>query len=186
MLIRDALWGCWLIFLVYWYISASKAKTVAERQSRAAEWAWRGPLLVSAALLILAPWPPPDAWLLPLRLQGAWAGIAITALGLVICIWARRTLGGNWSSAVSLKQRHELIQSGPYRYVRNPIYTGLILMFIGTGIVVNRRSALLAVVLAIAAYWIKLKQEEDVMQRQFPEAYAAYRQRVKALIPFVF
>lgn len=186
MLIRDALWGCWIIFLVYWYLSARNAKTVAQRQSRAAEWAWRGPLLVSAALLILAPWPPPDARLLAPTLHTAWTGIAITALGLIICIWARHTLGGNWGSAVSLKQGHELIQSGPYRYVRNPIYTGLILMFVGTGIVVNRRSAVLAVVLAIAAYWIKLKQEEAVMQRQFPQAYAAYRQRVKALIPFVF
>ncbi|MGH9485806.1 MAG: methyltransferase family protein, partial [Terriglobales bacterium] len=181
-----ALWGCWIIFGAYWYVSAGRAKPVARRQSRAAEWAWRIPIWVAAALLILAPFPPPDGFLFAPGRGSAWTGVAITTTGLAICIWARRTLGGNWSSAVSLKQGHELIQSGPYRFVRNPIYTGLILMFLGTACAVDRRSALLALALAIASYGIKLKQEEQVMQRQFPEAYARYRQRVKALIPFVF
>lgn len=179
------IWGCWIVFLLYWIVSARGAKPVQERQSLISEWSWRAPLLLGAALLIFAPFPPPDRVLVPASPQWHWTGAILTLCGLLVAIWARRTLGGNWSSAVSLKHGHELIQSGPYRWVRNPIYTGLTLMFLGTALVVGRASSLLALALAIAAYWIKLKQEERVMQRQFPAAFAAYRRQVKALIPFV-
>ncbi|MGH9476655.1 MAG: methyltransferase family protein [Terriglobales bacterium] len=185
MTVLYALWGCWIAFLVYWVVTAQHAKAVQERQSLAAEWSWRAPLLLGAALLIFAPFPSPDRALVPRSAQWLWSGVGVTVLGLLVAIWARRTLGGNWGSAVSLKQGHELIQTGPYRFVRNPIYTGLILMFLGTALAIGRTSSLLALLLAIAAYWIKLKQEEELMRRQFPEAYAAYRQQVKALIPFI-
>ncbi|MGH9466963.1 MAG: methyltransferase family protein, partial [Terriglobales bacterium] len=186
MVFRGGIWACWIIFSAYWLVSASTAKAVQQRQSRAEEWAWRGPILLAAALLIFAK-NLPAADRLPALATYAWGwtGVIVLVIGLAIALWARRTLGGNWGSAVSLKQGHELIQNGPYRFVRNPIYTGLILMFLGTALVVGHSSSLLAVVLAIFGYWIKLKQEEQVMQTQFPAAYAAYRARVKALIPFL-
>ncbi|MGH9393685.1 MAG: methyltransferase family protein, partial [Terriglobales bacterium] len=100
-------------------------------------------------------------------------------------VWARRSLGGNWSSSPTLKQGHELVQRGPYGYVRNPIYTALLLMLLGTCIFVGRARAALAIVLAVAGLWVKLKQEEALMERQFPDTYPPYRKRVKALIPYL-
>ncbi|MGH9486046.1 MAG: methyltransferase family protein [Terriglobales bacterium] len=187
MLIRNAILACWIIFIVYWTVSVKQTKAVRKRQSRWEEWSWRGPLCLGCLLLIFARFvPPPDAGLVPATWTWAGVGVVLTVVGLAGAIWARRALGGNWSSAVSAKQGHELVQDGPYRWVRNPIYTGLTLMFLGTALVVGRRSSMLALLLVVIAYWIKLRQEERVMHREFPEAYPAYRRRVKALVPFVF
>jgi protein-S-isoprenylcysteine O-methyltransferase Ste14 len=112
-------------------------------------------------------------------------GLALTFAGLAFAIWARMLLGGNWSSDVTLKRDHELIVVGPYRWVRHPIYTGILLALIGTALAVGEWRAVLAVVLAAAAFWRKLGIEEAVMRRQFGESYTRYGERVPALIPFV-
>jgi protein-S-isoprenylcysteine O-methyltransferase Ste14 len=94
-------------------------------------------------------------------------------------------LAGNWSSDVTLKRDHELIVTGPYAFVRHPIYTGILLGFVGTALAVGEWRAVLAVALAGVAFWRKLGIEEAVMRRQFGETYARYVARVPALIPFV-
>ena len=101
-------------------------------------------------------------------------------------LWARWTLAGNWSSDVTFKQGHELMRTGPYRFVRHPIYTG----FAGDG---SRHGAWasgqlrcwLSIAVVGLAFWIKLKQEERLMLRHFPNEYPAYQKQVKALVPFV-
>jgi protein-S-isoprenylcysteine O-methyltransferase Ste14 len=100
-------------------------------------------------------------------------------------VWARFVLAGNWSDFVQVKQDHELIVEGPYRWVRHPIYTGLILMFLGTALGVGEWRGVLAVAIATIAFWHKLRLEETVMRGQFGDAYARYAERVRALIPFV-
>ena len=107
-------------------------------------------------------------------------------LGLIVCIWARATLGRNWSGAVTLKQDHELIERGPYRWVRHPIYTGLLLMFLATALLLGRTGGLIGVVLVFLSFWIKLGDEEKVMLKQFPDQYATYQRRTKRIIPFIF
>jgi protein-S-isoprenylcysteine O-methyltransferase Ste14 len=64
-------------------------------------------------------------------------GILVCAAGFVFALWARRTLGANWRGVVTLKKGHELIQRGPYRLIRNPIYTGVLMLVLGTGIVIG-------------------------------------------------
>jgi protein-S-isoprenylcysteine O-methyltransferase Ste14 len=113
------------------------------------------------------------------------AAPALALLGLAVAIWARRTIGANWSGVVTLKQGHELVQTGPYRLVRNPIYTGLLMMFAGTVLLVGEARGALALPIALAALWVKIRQEERFMLRQFPEAYPAYRRRVPTLVPFL-
>jgi protein-S-isoprenylcysteine O-methyltransferase Ste14 len=111
--------------------------------------------------------------------------VAVCVWGLWICIWARRTLAGNWSSSVTFKQDHELIRTGPYRFVRHPIYTGILLMVLAVVIAAGRLHCWLGLVLMAVGFWIKLSQEERLLLRHFPEAYPLYQKQVKALVPWV-
>jgi protein-S-isoprenylcysteine O-methyltransferase len=112
-------------------------------------------------------------------------GAVVCVLGLYVTIWARWTLAGNWSSDVTFKQGHELVKTGPYRFVRHPIYTGLQVMCLGSAIEIGRLRCFLAILVVGIGFWIKLKQEERLMLRHFPDEYPAYRKQVKALVPFV-
>ena len=143
------------------------------------------PILIGVALLrahVL-----PESWkkepLSPHSLALEGAGLAVTLLGAVFAIWARVTLGRNWSSVPQVKEQHEPVVKGPYRIVRHPIYTGLILAVAGTALAQNRGIWLFMVVLILASYWLKIRVEERLMMETFPEEYPEYRRRVKALIP---
>ena len=104
---------------------------------------------------------------------------------LRLALWARRTIGGNWSSVVTLKQDHELIERGPYRFVRHPIYSGFLLMAVGTAILHARAGEFVFCGFLLLGLWFKLRAEEDLLTRHFPDSYPQYRRRVKALIPYV-
>ena len=178
--------GCWIIFLGYWLISALGQKAIAEKQSRLAALAHRIPLGFSYVLL--AAWYLPPPMNLSVTPHADWAramGAFICGLGLFVTLWARWTLAGNWSSEVAFKRGHELVKAGPYRFVRHPIYTGLLVMCLGTALDIGKFRGWLALPLMAAAFWIKLKQEERLMRRHFPDEYPAYCKRVKALVPFL-
>jgi protein-S-isoprenylcysteine O-methyltransferase Ste14 len=93
-------------------------------------------------------------------------------------------LGRNWSATVTVKDQHELIRRGPYRFVRHPIYTGMLLAFLGTAIAQDQWRSLLAFVLVWLALWRKWRLEERFMQETFGEQYAAYRREVPAVVPW--
>jgi len=86
---------------------------------------------------------------------------------------------------VTFKQDHELIESGPYALARHPIYTGLIVMALGTAINYGRAIGFALLAALCGGLWWKARQEERIMSTHFPEAYAAYKMRVRAIIPFV-
>jgi protein-S-isoprenylcysteine O-methyltransferase Ste14 len=94
-------------------------------------------------------------------------------------------LGRNWSSAVLFRKDHELIEEGPYRFVRHPIYTSLLLMCLGSALARAQISSALGLIFLFIGFSIKLRQEEILLTRHFPAAYPSYRTRVKALIPFI-
>ncbi len=100
---------------------------------------------------------------------------------------ARVILGTNWSGIVTLKENHELIQSGPYRFVRHPIYSGILLGIFGSIFALNPFSGGL-VVMAVAIFTLRIKSllEERIMLRTFPDQYPGYMKRVRALIPYVW
>ena len=111
--------------------------------------------------------------------------MALVVAGLSFSVWARRTLGGNWSGTVTVKVDHELVQTGPYRRIRHPIYTGLLLAVFGSGLAAGRVYGIAAFALiAIALVW-KLRLEERWMLAEFGERYERYRRSSWALIPFV-
>ena len=109
----------------------------------------------------------------------------IVLAGAAFTVWARITLGRNWSAEVTFKQDHELIESGPYALARHPIYTGLIVMALGTAINDGRAIGFGLFVALCGGLWWKARQEERIMTRHFPDAYADYKLRVAAIIPFL-
>jgi protein-S-isoprenylcysteine O-methyltransferase Ste14 len=113
-------------------------------------------------------------------------GLALTAAGCGFAIWARLTLGSNWSGRATVKAGHELIVSGPYALARHPIYTGLLVAAAGTALARGEWRCILGIALIIIAFLIKMSHEEKLMLQTFPDAYPRYRQRVKALIPGLF
>jgi protein-S-isoprenylcysteine O-methyltransferase Ste14 len=131
------------------------------------------------------PIPLLEARILPRAAWSFWTGAAVALAGLLFSVSARAYLGRNWSGTVTLKQDHELVTSGPYSIVRHPIYTGLLLAFMGSAFARGDLAGVAAVVLVLGALLRKLRMEERWMREQFGEAYVAYSLRVAALIPFL-
>ena len=178
------LWAAWYL---YWGISAFGAKQTRRREPILSRVSNVAPLLLAAWLLAV-----PRLWrgwlcgqFLPRSPETYWLGVGLLVIGLGFSIWARRYLGRNWSGTVTVKQDHELIRTGPYRFVRHPIYTGILLGFLGTAVALGQWRGLLAVALATFAFLLKIRLEEKWMTETFGDAYRRYRAEVKALIPFV-
>jgi protein-S-isoprenylcysteine O-methyltransferase Ste14 len=109
--------------------------------------------------------------------------LIMVVAGLGISVWARRHLGKFWSARVTLKQGHELIQSGPYARVRHPIYSGIALAMIGTAMFVGEWRALLGAAIFVVGHWQKARREEGLLASQFGPAYEEYRKRTGSLTP---
>jgi len=179
--------GMWVVWFVLWGVMALRVKAAAQSEGHASHLSHFGPLVVAGCLLAAPRLPIPLLYerFVPLALWPSTLGVALTFAGLVVCAWARFVLAGNWSSYVEVKHDHELVVGGPYRWVRHPIYTGLLLMFAGTALAVGEWRGVLAVAIAAAAFWRKLRLEEDMMREEFAAAYVAYAERTRTLIPFV-
>jgi protein-S-isoprenylcysteine O-methyltransferase Ste14 len=177
------MWGGWFVL---WNVLARRVKAAAQSETAVSRLSHVVPLLIAAYLLAgRVPLPLLHDRFVPLAIWSAALGAALTFAGLAFAIWARFIIAGNWSSYVELKQDHQLIIEGPYALVRHPIYTGLLLAFIGSALAVGEWRGVLSVAIVAASFWRKLRLEEALMRRQFGEAYARYAARVPALIPFV-
>jgi protein-S-isoprenylcysteine O-methyltransferase Ste14 len=176
----------WAGWFVLWRVMAFRVKAAAQSESVLSRLSHLVPLLIAGYLLTLrVPIPFLNDRFVPLAIWPAALGAALTFAGLLFCVWARFVLAGNWSDFVQVKQDHELIVEGPYRWVRHPIYTGLILMFLGTALGVGESRGVLAVAIAAIAFWHKLRLEEIVMRGEFGDSYVRYAERVPALIPYL-
>ena len=115
----------------------------------------------------------------------AGVGVALFVLGLSLAIWARLYIGRNWGMPMTRKEEPELVTTGPYRRVRHPIYTGIILAMLGTALATTLFG--LIAVAVLAAYFIySATREESYLAGQFPDTYPAYKRSTKMLVPFVF
>lgn len=178
---------CWVTFAVIWLLAALWTKRSVYQESKAQRLRYTIPILLAGLLVAKGrrlPDPLSHPVIPPLDALG-WIGILLCVAGLAFCIWARFTLGRNWSGVVTLKGGHELITRGPYALVRHPIYTGLLAMFLATVIVLGHLAGIIAIPLIAVSFWIKLRFEEELMREQFREEYSAYQRRVKRLIPFI-
>lgn len=113
-------------------------------------------------------------------------GIFLTFIGLVIAVTARKTLAGNWSSTLDVKEEHKLITTGIYQYMRHPIYTGVLLMLLGTLCAFLSFNEFIIFFCATLLFIFRMRQEEALMTKTFPKDYPAYKKRTKRLIPFIW
>ncbi len=175
----------WIVFALVWLINAFSAKRNVSNSWRRNSW-----LRIIIALcvyflfreqlqrLILA------GHISSTNLFLGAIGALLTALGIGIAIWARLYLGTNWGMPMTLKENRELVMSGPYSYIRHPIYAGVMLAMIGTVFVVG--PWLLVVFALYFLYFLfSATSEEKTLMKEFPNVYPAYKKRTKMLIPFV-
>ncbi len=183
---RQVIGLLWLAWAVYWMVSSIRIKAAVRRESTASRLAHVIPLVVGIVLIGWRelPWDALNLRLWPQSLLAYWVGLALLAAGLAFAVWARVHLGRNWSGSVTVKEGHELIRSGPYAYVRHPIYTGLITAVLGTAISCGTLRAALGLVIITLSLVRKLRTEEGFMRDTFPGEYQHYCAQVPALIPF--
>jgi protein-S-isoprenylcysteine O-methyltransferase Ste14 len=177
----------WLALGAYWLWSARHVKAPSRRENVLLRFAkyWL-PLVLAGALLGPGDWYGRGGLKLRFLPDADWiamSGCLLALAGAVLACSARAMLGDNWSVAVQLKQAHELVERGPYRWVRHPIYSGLLLAFLGTAVLIGEVRGLLALVIIAASFWYKLRIEERWLGEQFGAAYSDYKSRVKALVP---
>jgi protein-S-isoprenylcysteine O-methyltransferase Ste14 len=176
----------WLAWALVWLLMALRVKPVAWRESRASRLANALPLVVAWWLFVARSLPD---WLMQRWHDPSWSwywfGVLVVVAGLLLAIWARLKLAGNWSGTVTLKEDHEIVRTGPYRLIRHPIYSGLLLAFIGSAMALGEWRGVVAVLLAAGAFWGRIRLEERRLGEHFGDAYAQYRRSSWALIPFV-
>lgn len=182
-LLKDA----WLPLAAVWAIAALKVKRKAYTERPNSR---LGHLLTIAAALTLLFSADARIGILGVRVvprsdTAAAVAIALTAAGILLAIWARLYLGGNWSAIVAIKQDHSLVRSGPYAVVRHPIYTGILTAMLGNAIGFGEAGCLLAVAIAFAAFLAKARMEDAFLAARFGAAHQQYRAEVKSLIPLV-
>jgi protein-S-isoprenylcysteine O-methyltransferase Ste14 len=175
------IFAAWVAFWIYWLVASIGVKAGQSRWTRFAG-VRVGVILVVLLLVhtrvLKGHTSTSDPWL-----QGI--GLAIFLLGLALAIWARVYLGRNWGMPMSQKADPELVTTGPYRSIRHPIYSGIILAMIGTTIAVSLYW--LAAVVVVGAYFVySAIMEERYMAGRFPDSYPDYKRSTKMLIPFIF
>ena len=178
---------CWISWTLYWWIAARGVKPVRAQETLASRLQFAVPMFLVGLLLFVHVGPRwfflqivPGGWL------RYWIAVGLIVGGLLFSIRARTALGRNWSGRVTVKAEHELIERGPYRRIRHPIYTGMLLALLGTGMAAGRVYGALAFVLALFCLARKARLEERWMMREFGERYAEYRRRSWALLPWIY
>jgi protein-S-isoprenylcysteine O-methyltransferase Ste14 len=176
--------GMWIAWCLYWMISARGTKRTVRRESIASRFSHVLPLVIGI-LLVALPHIPSALFatrILPRTLTTYWVGVTLTFLGLAFAVWARRHIGSNWSGTVTVKENHVLVSTGPYAWVRHPIYTGLLLAILGAAVARGELRGVWALALCTIAFVRKLRVEERWMRQVFGEAYERYSAAVPALI----
>jgi protein-S-isoprenylcysteine O-methyltransferase Ste14 len=169
----------WIVFWVYWLLSAFAAK---ERLRTGGRLSPLRAVTAIAVIVLFRAFRGGDLAVHSVVLEIV--GATIFAAGLALAVWARVHIGRNWGMPTTQKVEPELVTSGPYRFVRHPIYTGLLFALLGTTLLTSLLGLL--VVAILAAYFVhSATVEERNLTATFPAAYPAYKTRTKMLIPFV-
>ena len=181
--------ACWIILLLYWFVSRSSVKATQERNWSGGSFRW---VIIRIVIIVLLrdffglSIPFFTISLISHSELLSVVSVILVGIGLVIALVARATLAGNWSSDVDVKVNHELITTGIYRYARHPIYTGVLLMGLGSALFLGTISAFLGFLFLLGFFWFKTRREEKLLTKHFPKEYPAYKNHTKALIPFVW
>jgi len=175
----------WVGLAMYWLVAAR-----GTRNTEVSESVWfrvlRLGILSVTFVFLLSPWLR-VGWLgrrfVPESAVARGAGLTLTAAGLLLCVWARRTLGDYWSDKVALKVDHQLIRRGPYAHLRHPIYSGVLLAVAGTAVAIGEWRGLVALALLGANYFVKAKREDRILASRFGERFTEYKRQAGFLLP---
>lgn len=176
--LKIAILVAWVVFLIYWLLSAAGAK----KGTRTRRIRPPGLLIVIVWFVLDRVFKANGLAVHDPILQAA--GTILLAAGLGLAVWARVHLGRNWGMPMTQKDEPELVTSGPYRFVRHPIYSGILLALLGTSLATNIYW-LIALAMMGAYFVYSARVEERLMASSFPTAYQSYRAKTKMLVPFV-
>ena len=170
-----------------WVAASLWSGRTEKRETTYETWIYRA--LICAGAILIAPWTAQVLGEKPtwqVGYYGAYALVGVMLLGLALTWWARIELGRLWSSAITRKEEHRLVDTGPYALVRHPIYTGIIIALLATATTEATILAHLGAVLITIGLWVKARAEERFLSAELgPETYESYRCRVPMLVPFL-
>jgi protein-S-isoprenylcysteine O-methyltransferase Ste14 len=184
---NEAFQVIWIGWVVSWVAASLWSGRTEKRAATREMWIYR--IVIFAGAILIAPWTAQvlgerPAW--QVGSYGAYAFVGVMLTGLALTWWARIHLGRLWSSAITRKEEHRLVETGPYEHVRHPIYTGLIIALLATAASEATPVAALGAVLIALGLWLKARTEERFLLTELgPDAYESYRRRVPMLVPFV-
>jgi protein-S-isoprenylcysteine O-methyltransferase Ste14 len=185
-LIQIIIVSCWVIVGIYWSVGAFFQKPQSGKINHINRFIHKMYLGISAVLLLgYNIYHPLSIVLIRQSTCSDIMSVVLSILGLFVAVWARIILSDNWSVNVALKKGHELIQTGPYRCIRHPIYAGLLMLFIGTCIAIGRIGGFIGLLILLIGLGVKIRQEESLMIKHFGKKYLDYKNHTKALIPFI-
>jgi protein-S-isoprenylcysteine O-methyltransferase Ste14 len=178
--------GLWLAFTVSWIAAMPWSSAVNKRLGLSRELAYRAVLLIGGVIFFI----PAHGYEGPLRLwwlpfQWLWPTIGAIVLGFAFAWWARIWLGSLWSGTVTTKADHRVVDTGPYRIVRHPIYTGILLAVYATAALKGTVLGIAGAAIITLGLWMKARLEEGWLRQELgADAYDSYRRRVPMLLPF--
>ena len=179
------MWGAWV---VSWVGAAFWSARTQKRAGTSIELTYR--ILLGIGVVLMTPWAARGLGAVPLWNPGSLGShllAAVALAGLVFTWWARIRLGRLWSGAITRKEGHRIVDSGPYALVRHPIYTGLIVAIVASALAEATATALSGAALIVLSFWVKARAEERFLTAELgAEAYAAYRRRVPMLVPLLW
>lgn len=177
----------WIAWLASWIAASFWSSRAQARVGDLETWTYRA-ALIAGGVLLFPVWAGQllgEKQLWEVGYRGALVLAAIMLAGLAFTWSARIYLGRLWSSAITRKEDHRIVDTGPYALVRHPIYTGLIVALLATAVAEGRVTALIGTVLVIFGIWLKARSEERFLAVELSgDAYGAYRRRVPMLVPF--
>ena len=178
------IWGAWV---ASWLVAAFWSARTQRRAGTSTELSYR--VLLGAGVVLMVPWVARRLGAVPLwnpGVAGSYLLAAAAAAGLVFTWWARIHLGRLWSGAITRKENHRIVDSGPYGLVRHPIYTGLIAAIVASALAEATMAALAGAALIVLSFWVKARAEERFLSDELgADAYEAYRRRVPMLVPLL-
>lgn len=177
----------WIVWLLSWVAASFWSGRTQRRVGTLESWTYRAGMIAGGILLVpVTPRLLGEKQLWDVSYGQAYALAAVMVAGLSFTWWGRIYLGRLWSSAITRKENHRLIDTGPYGIVRHPIYTGLIVGLLATAAAEGRATALIGAALVIVGIWLKARSEERFLKGELGvDEYAAYSRRVPMLIPFL-
>jgi protein-S-isoprenylcysteine O-methyltransferase Ste14 len=176
--------GLWSLMTIYWLVTA-KTNSQTSFSSELFPLA----KLIGSALIVYLPLLIGGFLATKLYKNNLWIeglGAFVCMIGVGLAIWARNVLGKNWSGNVMIQKEHHLIEDGPYALIRHPIYLGCLLALLGSSLVIGQIFGFAYFIFSAFGFWVKSKQEENLLAKEFPDEFSKYKRQVKMLLPYLF